>query len=491
MRCMILERVFAAALLWAIPGGAAVYEITAYGAQGDRSTNNAAAIQKAIDAASSAGGGYVQVPRGDFLTGTIVLKSNVILRLAPGATLWGSRRIEDYAPQHLIYARDAENIGIEGPGTINGQGEAFWTKDFKPLKRPSPLIELVGCRNVRIQNVALRNAPGWTIRPKNCDGVLIRGITLVNNMRGLNTDGIDPDSSRNVIISDSYLEAGDDCIVLKTTRRDAGPVLPCENVTVTNCVLVSSASALKLGTESHADFRHVVFSNCVIRGSRTGLAIFAKDGATFENVSFSNITIQTAPKFGVGHEWPIIVDLEKRAPDSRLSRVRNVSFNDIFIESKGRVLVSGLPERPIEDVAFRNVTMRVVGFEPVEKADKPRGGTSQPVPPGLDFSKVPAAFIFAHARNLTLRDVRVQWDGGEPAPERHALSFAHVDGVSLSGFFGRQAAPGGKLAAISFVASRSLLVTGSIAETGTGTFVSGPREELLLQGNDLRRAKAQ
>jgi polygalacturonase len=192
-----------------------VFDPMSYGAKGDGIANDGAAIQKAIDACTQAGGGMVYLPPGNFLTGTIVLKSNVTLHLSAGATLWGSRHIEDYKPFHLIYAENADNIAIEGDGTINGNGDAFWGREFRPIeKRPSPFIELVGCHNVHIRDVRIRNTPGWGIRPWNCDGVYIRGISMISDMDSPNTDGIDPDASRNVFISDSYIETGDDAICL-------------------------------------------------------------------------------------------------------------------------------------------------------------------------------------------------------------------------------------------------------------------------------------
>jgi hypothetical protein len=398
----------------------------------------AADLQTAIDVVAARGGGVVVVTAGRHVTGTLTLKSNVTLRLDAGATLIGSRRIEDYNPRHLIYARDAENIAIEGSGTIDGQGDAFWEPNFKPkAARPSPLLEFVGCRNVRVQDVRIVNAPGWTIHPKNCDGVVIRGISIVNHLRGPNTDGIDPDSSRNVRISDSYIETGDDSIVLKTTRRGEGPVPPCENVTVTNCVLVSDDAALKLGTESHADIRHVVVSNCVIRDSRVGIAFFAKDGGRFENISFSNITIQTLPQHPKDVEWPIFLDLEKRFADSALSRIRDISFSDIQIVSRGRVLVGGMPEQPIEGLTFRNILHRVTGFETVEGVSKPRGsGNIRPAGREINYGGVPAAWIFANVRGLDLRDVRVIWDTPEPPQPRAPLYLDRVTDARTEGFSG-------------------------------------------------------
>jgi hypothetical protein len=239
-----------------------------------------------------------------------------------------------------------------------------------------------------------------------------------------------------VIISDCHIEAGDDCIVLKTTKRGDGPVQPVENVAVTNCVLVSAATALKLGTESHGDFRHILFSNCVIRNSRTGVALLAKDGGTMEDVRFSNIGMTTAPKWGQGLEWPIVIDVEKRTDASRLSHIRDVFFSDIAIYSKGRVMVTGSPQSPLEGISFRDVTLREGGYETMKAAKKMRGGSKTVAADAVDYAPTPSAFIFAHIKGLVLDGVTVSWpaaDPATPAPERQAITGDRLDGVRMSG----------------------------------------------------------
>ena len=433
------------------PSAAPVFNIRAFGAAGDRQTLDTAAIQRAIDACAAQGGGTVYFPTGGFLSGTIYLKSNVTLHLSAGAVLLGSTRIDDYPIKHLIYAKDVANIAIEGRGAIDGQGDAFFDPEMKPLPRPSPLIELWDSRGIAIDHITVRNAPAWTIHPKNCDDVKIRGVSLLNNLRAINSDGIGLDSSRNVVISDCHIEAGDDCIVLKTTKRGDGPVQPTENVVVTNCVLVSAATALKLGTESHADFRHIVFSNCVIRNSRTGIALLAKDGGVMEDVRFSNIVMTTAPKWGQGFEWPIVVDIEKRTAESRLSRMRDVAFSDLTIYSKGRVMASGLPESVIEGLSFRNVTFRVGGYETIKTAKKMRGGSKTVAEGTPDYGPTPSAFIFAHIRGLTLDGVSLRWpeaDPANPAPPRHAFYGDRLEQVVMTGFRGTASLPGTKAVVI-------------------------------------------
>ncbi len=431
-------------LTLAAAAGARDTNVVELGASGDGRTLDTAAIQKAIDNCHASGGGTVWFPTGTFLTGTLYLKSNVTLHLTPAAVLLGSPEMKDYPLKHLLYAKDAENIAIEGRGTIDGNGRAFYDQNLKPIQpRPSPFIEIWDTRGLRIENITIRHAPGWTIHPKNCDGVMIRGISLLNDLTLVNTDGIDIDSSRNVIISDCHIEAGDDCIVLKTTKRGDGAVQPVENVVVTNCILVSAASALKLGTESHADFRHVLFSNCVIRNSRTGLALLAKDGGTMEDVRFSNIVMTTSPKWGQGLEWPIVVDVEKRTDQSALSRMRDVAFSDITIYSKGRVMAQGLPESPIENLSFSNVVFRAIGYEEIKSAKKMRGGSKTVAAGTPDLANTPAAFIFGYIDGLKLDGLTLRWPA-EPkdAPPRHVVFGAHVRDAQVINLQGQASTPG-------------------------------------------------
>ena len=473
------------------------HSVSDYGAVGDGAHLDTAAIQEAIEACHASGGGVVNLPPGNYLSGTIVLKSRVTLRLSPGAVLWGSKDIRDYGPRHLIYASDAEDIAIEGGGTIDGNGPAYWDPDYRPISpRPGTLIELVGCRGVRIQDVRIRNAPAWTIHPLRCDGVAIRGVLIVNDLRGPNTDGIDPDSCRNVAISDCYIEAGDDCIVLKTTGRQRSPdspIEPTENVTVTNCTLVSRTAAIKLGTESHGDIRHCVFSNCAIRGTRVGLALYGKDGGTFEAIRFANITIDTRSDRD-GAEWPILIDLEQRYADSRPGRVRDITFSGITIQTRGRVFAAS--ELPLEDITFRDVTLRVTGFGSVEGVRKPRGARlTRDIASAHNYAAVPAAFVFANIRGLTLRDMRVAWDASESAgarPEWHAIYAARVSDLTIDGFAGRQSNPDGKFASIGLDAVQDVFIAASKAPPGTGVFVGAANTaagEIVLEGNDVRHTR--
>jgi hypothetical protein len=302
-----------------------------------------------------------------------------------------------------------------------------------------------------------------------------------------------------VMISDCYIESGDDTICLKTDKRPGeSTAQPCEQVTVNNCVLISAQSAIKLGTASWGDFRDCTFANCVISGSHYGLTMYIKDGALVEGISFANITIDTSIAYknertGGQHDWvsyPIFLDLEQRGEGSALGRIRDVSFSDIHIRGKGRVLVGGLPERPLENITFRNILMRVTGFEPVEKEHKPRGVSASKIrrtTPETDYADVPSAMIFDNVHGLKLRDIRVVWDTPEPPQNRHAIYAGRVDDLSIEGFAG--GASGAKWGAIGLEKCRNVYVAGARPDAGTAVFIgtSGtPGQEIGLTGNDLK-----
>ncbi len=415
---------------------ATTFDVKAFGALGDGLTLDTAAIQRTIEACHAAGGGTVVFPAGNFLSATITLRSNITLDLSPGAVLLGSTRLADYpVRKHLIFADGVENIALTGHGAIDGQGDAFFDQNMRPLpERLAQLIEIENSRGIRVEGITVRKSGNWTFRVRHCDDVKIRGLSILNNLHAINTDGLQIDTSRNVFISDCRIETGDDCIVLKGGAGSAEA--PIENVTVTNCVLRTSESALKFGTGTARDFRHCLFTNIVIRDSTIGIALMMKDGGTIEDVRFSNIAITTAPKSAQNLEWPILVDVERRTNASRLGHIRDVVFSGVTIYSKGRVLVEGMPGSPIEGIAFRDVALRLTGYENIARAKKPHGGSKRGSDDSLDYAKSPGAFIFAYVRGLDLEAVTVAWPAGGgdgPPPERNALFGDHVAEARLTG----------------------------------------------------------
>jgi polygalacturonase len=277
------------------------FNVKDFGASGKRAEKATNPIRAAVEVCTSAGGGTVYVPPGDYTVGTIQMKDNVNLCLEAGATFFLSQDQADFMQGALsmIYAKDANNFAVTGRGTLNGlaqyefvdmQGIDVEIVEEIELARAAGIdmrryyrtgmqtfiFVLNDCKNVMLEDISIINSPLWTIRLNNCDCVKIHGIYLYSDLeKGVNADGIDICSSRNVTISDSIIITGDDSIVLKTPKEteQEGPVNVTENIVVTNCILSSSSTPLMIGTETFADIRHVLFNNCVIRNSNKGFGI--------------------------------------------------------------------------------------------------------------------------------------------------------------------------------------------------------------------------
>ncbi len=381
--------------------------------RGDGKTNDTAAIQAAVDACGR-GGGTVQFPRGDYLSGSIRLRSKVRLQLEMGATLLASRNPQDYdsGNRSLLIAEKVEGVSLVGPGTVRGIGEADLGRraDKKDSQMPAfraGMLRMNDCRDVSVRDLTILYSDTWTLHFRGCENVLVDGVTIRNNYFHTNSDGIDPVSCRNVRIANCHIVAGDDCIVVKTADGK-----PCENVVVTNCTLETIATAIKLGTESSGDFRNLHFSNCSIRNSTVGIGLFLKDGATMERITFSAIDIENYTPAGATNVeksmFPIFVDIERRHKDSKIGRIRDLTFTDVQIASGAGSVIQGMPESPIENLTLRNVTVRVT--KPVDYAARRKHiGGRRTTSDSRDtlYVRRPAYLLVAHARRMVVDQVQV------------------------------------------------------------------------------------
>ena len=267
------------------------------------------------------------------------------------------------------------------------------------------MILLEHCQKFRLLNITILMSDSWTVHMRRCEDVRIHGITIRNNLRHLNSDGIDPDSCKNVVISDCNVHAGDDCICIKSTTENA----PCENIVVSNCILESPCTAIKLGTESRSDFRDIHFSNCIIRNSSIGIGIFIKDGATAERTSFSNISIECAPREDVKPVIPLYIDVEKRSDESRIGRVRDIQFSNIQIQSGSGALLQGMPESNLENITLSDITFRACHKVDFSVRKKQIGGKRRTKGDERDtkYIRKPAYIALAHIDGLTARNITV------------------------------------------------------------------------------------
>lgn len=426
-----------------------------------------ARIQQAVDACAASGGGRVTLGPGRYLSGTILLKTGVELHLEAGAVLAGSTDPAQYRCREgaagarllgsdgmtaLIFAEGAERIALTGQGKLDGQGYAFfrkstnipdwiesrkghgtWVPGFETSlairPRPRALILLASCRDVRIELAQVHDSPAWTIHLLTCDDVVLRGLELRGALHGSNTDGIDLDACRNVLIEDCDVFTGDDAIAIKNTnlwglRRDS------RNITVRRCRLRSTTHGFTVGTETQRDFEDIVLEDCRIERPGefrciTGIGLSILDGAALRRVRISKVTIEDAVaplqirlgNVGRGQEVPSAGVIE------------HLVLEDIAIHrALGVNLFCGLGGHPLRDVCLRNVVSEhsdSVGAEQV-LWDVPELPTE--FPPSLIWRFLPASsFYFRDIEGLKLSGVRVSTPAQDPRPAiTHRRIHAHL-----------------------------------------------------------------
>ncbi len=352
------------------------FNIEAFGARGDGSTDNTTIIQQQIDRCSANGGGKVIIPAGKFLTGTLYLKNDVTLYLEDGAWLLGSPQLKDYPVntasttpgsdrRSLLFAEGARHIAVTGNGTIDGQGGS---PDFKRGDngngRPR-LIYFIDCEDVKVQDITLRQAAFWVQYYRGCNNVTIRGIKVYSHANW-NNDGLDIDS-RNVIVSDCIIDSDDDALCFKSESN-----FPCENITVTNCILSSNCNAIKMGTASKVGFKHIAISNCIVKtasednirhwkttlsnitADRTvlsGIALEMVDGGIMDGINISNIDMTDV-------QTPVFIRLGSRSRNKDASgqhvpsSLKNIQISHInaIAQSQISCSITGIPGARVENI---------------------------------------------------------------------------------------------------------------------------------------------
>jgi polygalacturonase len=485
------RRTFALSALGLAGAGSLVRAATDFGTAGTGKTLDTVPLQKAIDAVHARGGGVVLVPPGVYLTGTLELKSNVTLHLSAGATLLGSRQLADY-PEHvpaarsytdnytrrsMIWAEGQENIGLEGAGTIDGQG-AFFSGPY--LVRPY-MIRVVGCRRVRVRDLTIRESPMWVQHYLLSDDVVIDGVTVRSQVNH-NNDGIDIDSCRRVRISNCDINSEDDGIVLKSTTAT-----PSSDVVITNCVVSSMCNAIKLGTESHGGFENIAISNCTIYDTHlTGVAVECVDGGKLERVTVTNIAMKAVqcPLFiRLGDRGRTFADGQERPG---VGVLRDVTISNIVATGAGPVgcSVTGLPERPLENVVLSNIHLEALGGGTREQAGRAIAEEREHYPEHNMYGTLPAyGIFFRHARGLVVENLRLATHRSDL---RHAVVFDDVEDLALRNLRARPAE--GAAAVVRMTGVRGALLTECRAEAGRTTFlrVTGKgSDRIALAANDL------
>ena len=382
-------------------------------------------LQNAIDACAKRGTGRVYFPPGDYLTGTLILKSGVHLELAAQAKILGSTNEQDYlviTPHYknntdrqvnksLFYAEKVSDISLTGSGVIDFQGDSpvyQYSHDNDP-RRPFG-IRFVTCTNVYVRGLKLLNSAQWLEHYLDCENVMLEDLNVFNHARQ-NNDGMDIDGCRNVYVRNCRVDSDDDGICLKSNGPGS-----CENVLIEHCAVSSHCNVLKLGTESTGGFKHICIKNIsvvpsvagkLVYGSRrgnAGIGLMIADGGTLDDVTISNVTIR-------GPRAPFYIRLGNRSrkymdgvPEPPVGIVRNITLSDITISDVQSKCswICGLPDHPVENVTLRNIRIVAPGFAgkvPVLSTDE-KAATY----PGenLFFSQPASCIFIRHARNITL-----------------------------------------------------------------------------------------
>ncbi len=443
-----------------------MFSVRDFGARGDGRTLDTAAIQAAIDAAAATGGGKVVLPPGVYRSGTLRLADRLTLHLATGAVLAASGDIADYRedsealPQslhhYLLEGRGVNHLVVEGGGCIEGSGDAFWEKELlsgaaveslpsepEPLRyevfKPRPvrpcLLYLRDCTDVTLRDFSITNAPAYTIWLLGCEQICIRGLTVRNSRFGPNTDVLDIDCCRRVRISDCDLEAGDDCIALKSDIFRLGRPAVCEDVVVTNCVLSSATCAVRIGYEGDGPIRDCVFSNLAIRDARHGIDLVSilpvvhftriDSGAVIERILFSDIVMRN-----VGQALFIWAGREAPRTGGYRGHISDLMFRNIIADSVATSYIGSRDDCAVRRLSLGDVVLQVRSAAP----DMPPDADCRAVPSHWGGNWKSGVLALRRIDDICLNNVRLSQESG-PHPALHwtAVENLSIDGAPQSG----------------------------------------------------------
>jgi len=443
------------------------FNIVDFGAKPGLENLNTRAIQNAIDAAGKSGG-QVIIPQGQFVTGPIVLKSNVTLYLNQGAELLGSINRLDYGPaaaNALISANGGHGIVINGKGTINGRGREVVKSLLELLhhgtlrdetwavKRPSEynrprLIAFADCEDVSVKNVTLKNSAGWVQDFAHCNQVIIDSVTVAST-EYWNNDGIDLVNSKNVNITNCNIDAADDGICLKSEGRPG----ICENISIANCTIRSSASGFKIGTGSYGGFRNIKVRNITVYNTyRSAIALEAVDGGFIDGVDIAGVVAKYTGN-------AIFIRLGHRNKDAQYSSVKNVRIANLKADIPNAkpdagypiegplpktaphnllpAVIAGIPGHAIENVSLEDIEItygggasKAIAHIPLAELDKVAENEAG-YPEFSMFGELPAwGFYVRHVKGISFKNLKLNYKETDFRP---ALVFDEVTSINLDG----------------------------------------------------------
>ena len=399
-----------------------------FGAVGDGRTLDTRAIQAALDA-----GGIVHFPAGTYLSGTVYLRSNGGLDLAPGAVILATPdktqyNADDFIPEnrvfateavsgaHLIVADKVENIVIRGGGRIDGNCASVMTEPnpeypwvfLRPEWRMGQMLFFVNCKNVIIQDVELLNSQYWTCFLHGCEWVKIRGVRIENDSRTPNGDGIDIDCCCYVTVSDCIISSADDSITLRGNEAALGGSRPCEYVTISNCILSTRCNAFRIGV-GNGLVRRCTISNIIVRDTRTAICLVSQysktsEGVQIEDIQFSNLRLDCARPF-------YIATTPRGVQEETAKNIERISFNHVRGTARRGSVISGSRRGYVKDISFNDVRFDYQASENILPEPPPETWYSE-------FGKggnPPAAFFLCNAEDVQFKDAKVRFTVQDPA----------------------------------------------------------------------------
>ena len=455
-----------------------IYNVLDFGADPDGNSLATAAIQQAIDACAQNGGGQVYVPKGEFLVGTLNLRSNVDFHFETGAQLTATTDLSQYQRHNeelagVFYTEKAENVSITGNGVIFGQGMAFMYADsakvigdksrtrqgddfrkvsdgigdgpLYPKDRFHQMIVFSECRGITLKEYKCVDAPYWTYVIVHCEDIICDGLRIDNNLNIPNSDGLDVISCSNVNISNCIFSCGDDALVLAGYATHYGDpgfkgiLKRSENINVSNCVLRSRSSAIRIGGWDQNHMANYNFDNITIYDSNRGINISVGDSGSLQNVSFSNIRIET--RLHTGDWWgqgdPIKITAMEGVPGNPVGIIRNVNFSNVSCRSENCINLYASETTGMQNIFFNNLQMELVRSDLEERC----GGNLDLRPntvPGMDlFARdIPAIYI-ENGENICFNQVAISWDPRiDKKHYTYAIEAIDVENLRLNSTFG-------------------------------------------------------